>query len=78
MTKNVTKKEREEMKKIGDRIVRIATEKGTTVTEISRNIDVSQSGMFKIAWGKGNPCIISLMRIADYLGVKVSDFLEDE
>ncbi len=57
--------------KVGVAITRLRESKGLTQTQLSKITGIDQGDISKIEWGKGNPTIKKLEKIANGLGVKL-------
>lgn len=63
---------------IGMRIRKIRTEQRRTLQEIAEASGFTKSFLSKIENGKAVPAVASLMKIADVLGVKVSELMDED
>ena len=55
------------VKKIGENIVRIRTEKGLTQKELSYRLEIEDSALRRIEKGRTNPTVITLLNIANFI-----------
>lgn len=55
------------------RIKEIAKTKGITITELAGNVGITQPNMSNVVNGKTSPSLDLLQRIADALGVEISE-----
>lgn len=58
------------------RIKELCKEKDITLEELAKAINTSQSSISRIITGNGNPTMETLKKIAEALGVKLSDLFE--
>lgn len=66
------------LRKIGENIVRIRSERSMTQTELGKRIGQPRSNMNRLEKGNQNPSILLLQEIADVLGVPVKDLVDFE
>lgn len=57
---------------LGQRIRQLRKQRGITLLELSRNIDVTESFVSQIERGVANPSMVTLRRIAENLGVDMA------
>lgn len=74
----LSKKEKEFIKKLGERIVRLRKEKGLKQIELATKLNIEDSALRRIESGRSNPTVKSLLRVAGGLGVKFTDLFEFE
>lgn len=67
-----------DMAELGQRVHRIRRRLDMTVDEVGRLADLSAGFISQLERGHGNPSISRLCRLADALGVHVSDLLKPE
>lgn len=60
------------------RIRKILRERGKTLYWLSKETGLNYVGLWKICRGGGNPRLLTLVRIAKVLGVKVKDLIEED
>ncbi len=70
------KVEAEYLKNLGKRIKTIRKEKHIKQVELGYSCDIEKQSMSRIEAGNTNPSILLLRKIAEILGVTVSDFLD--
>jgi len=63
------------VKRLGSRIAEAAANKKVSIERLAYEGGVSKGYLYDLVKGRGNPSIIILLRIADALGVKVSDLV---
>lgn len=66
------------MENIGKKLTKLRNEKGLSLRELGKKVNLSHSYIDAIEKNKTNPSIPSLKLIADYFGVDVAYFLSDE
>lgn len=66
------------MENIGKKLLKLRTEKGLSLRELGKGVNLSHSYIDAIEKGTTNPSIPSLKIIADYFGVDVAYFLSDD
>lgn len=64
------------LKKIGNRIKEIRTEKGLSQQELAAELDYEKSNMSRLESGTTNPKIATLYRVAKALNIPLSELLE--
>jgi DNA-binding Xre family transcriptional regulator len=62
---------------VGDNIRRIRTRQGFTLEELGRDIGLDKSNMYRIEQGR-NITLLTLMKIASFLGVSPNTLLPSE
>lgn len=62
--------------KLGQNLKRIRTKKGMSQGDISRALDVHRAYVSGIENGKRNPTLATIQKLADALGVSVSELLK--
>ncbi len=70
------KVEAEYLKNLGKRIKTIRKEKGIKQVDLAYACDIEKQSMSRIEAGNTNPSVLLLRKIAEFLEVKVSDFLD--
>lgn len=63
---------------IGRKIRKLREDIGYTLTAVARRADLAKSTLSKIERGQISPPISTLLRIADGLGVRLADFLDED
>ena len=63
------------IKKIGERIVQLRTEKNLKQIDLAIRLNVEDSALRRIEKGRTNPTIKTLYRIAKELNVKLSELI---
>lgn len=66
------------MENIGKKLLKLRNEKGLSLRELGKAVNLSHSYIDAIEKGKTNPSIPSLKLLADYFGVDVAYFLAKE
>jgi len=62
--------------KLGQNLKRIRAKKGMSQGDISRALDVHRAYVSGIETGKRNPTLATIQKLADALGVSVSELLK--
>ena len=73
---SLTKKEKDFVEKLGDRIVEIRQEKKIKQIELSDFLDMDDGSLRRIESGRTNPTTTTLLRIAKALKVSVADLFD--
>ena len=73
---SLTKKEKDFVEKLGDRIVEIRQEKKIKQIELSDFLDMDDGSLRRIESGRTNPTITTLLSIAKALKVSVADLFD--
>lgn len=68
-----TKKEQELLRVLGKSITSYANKKGVSLERVGYEAGVSKGYIYDIAKGLGNPSYLVLIKIADSLGVDISE-----
>ena len=63
------------LKKIGENIITIRTEKGISQVELANSIGMEDSSLRRIEKGRVNSTILMLRKIAKGIGVKLCDII---
>ncbi|MBS1634600.1 MAG: helix-turn-helix transcriptional regulator [Bacteroidetes bacterium] len=71
-----TAKEKAFLVKVGNNIVRIRKEKGISSKELAEHLDMEPSNLTPIEKGRINTTLLTLHKIAQILGVDVSEFMD--
>ncbi len=69
-------KESEYLLLIGKNITKFRKEKGFTIKELGYRCDIEKSNLIPIEKGRINTTALTLLKIADALGVEVKEFFE--
>ena len=72
----LTKTEKEYIKKIGKRIVKLRKEQNMKQIDLATSVNIEDSALRRIESGRTNPTIKTLMRIAVGLGIEFRDLFE--
>lgn len=64
--------------KLGRRIKKLRTEKGLTYTDVSVKCGIDEGNIRRLERGDTNPTITTLLKIADGIGVKLSELIDIE
>lgn len=75
---SLTKSEKNYIKKIGKRIVELRKEKDIKQIDLATSINIEDSALRRIESGRTNPTVKTLLRIADALGVELTELLQFE
>ncbi len=73
---SLTKKEKDFVEKLGDRIVEIRQEKKIKQIELSDFLDMDDGSLRRIESGRTNPTTTTLLSIAKALKVSVADLFD--
>ncbi|MCW3101694.1 MAG: Transcriptional regulator [Bacteroidetes bacterium] len=66
------------LKKLGELIVKIRSEKGVTQMELSRKINSTNTHLRRIERGETNVTLLTMRHIADALSVSLSELIDVE
>lgn len=64
--------------KLGRRIKKLRTDRGLTYTEVSVRCGIDEGNIRRLERGDTNPTITTLLKIADGIGVKLSELIDIE
>jgi transcriptional regulator with XRE-family HTH domain len=64
------------LKELGKRIKTIRKEKGIKQVELAYSCDIEKQNMQRIEAGNTNPTVLMLRRIAENLGISLSELLD--
>jgi putative transcriptional regulator len=69
--------EKEELKKLGDRVKSIRISKNLTLEEVAKRIGKDRQSIHSLEKGQFNPSYIYLLAVSKGLGIDVSELLKD-
>ncbi len=69
---NVSKEDKEFLKKLGERIKNVREDRGLTQTELGFRCDIERTNMNRIEKGNTNPTILTLKKILKELDIEIN------
>lgn len=59
-----------------ENIKKLCTDKGISVNQVEKDLGFARSSFSK--WSKHSPSVVSLKKVADFLGVTVDELISDK
>jgi len=73
----VNTKEEKYFRRLGAKIKQLREEKGIDQKSFAFDCEIGRTQLYMIEKGRTNPRLLTLMKIADGLGISVSELLQD-
>jgi len=70
------KTDKKYLKKVGERIASIRKEKDLTQEEVCTELEMDKPYLSSIENGRQNPTLLTLLKLAEAMGVEVKEFLD--
>lgn len=69
-------KDKKYLRKVGKRVASIRKDKGYTQEEVCTELEMDKPYLSSIENGRQNPTLLTLLKLAEAMGVEVKEFLD--